>query len=744
METMNHLKLIPSTLLFTLICSSLTMAQMDTLELGTEHIAGNRQRLQGIPGSAHTLNQADLGRQNYTDIHRVLREIPGVDVMEEEGYGNRPSIGIRGTSIERNGKIVVMEDGILAAPAPYAAPAAYYFPTVGRIHAVEVRKGSSQVPYGPGTTGGALNLVSTRIPQKTSGQVTLTTGQDGLQRAHAWAGGNHGILGWLLETHQHSVDGFKRLPEPADYHSNLQNNNTGFARTDNLLKIRLRAPANMGPHQELEAKFGVHSELANETYLGLTRDDFDANPYHRYAASAKDRLTVEQQQVSLRYRIQPTQNLNLTMRIYRTGVHRNWYKLDRVQSTGLSTILDNEAANLRSMQIIRGANSDSANIELKANNRKYQTMGAQISSEWTVQTGPVRHLLEKGLRLHTDSEDRFQWVDFYEMIDSTLSLQRAGTPGTAENRIGSASALAFHVQDAMSFGNVSVTPGLRLEHISYLHEDWGSSDPQRANSPTKREASTTVVVWGLGSSYFVSPELTIFGGVHRGFQPPGPAANDSSEAERSINMELGTRAQKSSLRTEATVFMNSYQNLLGKESAAGGGASTGELFNGGEALVFGVELSAGVNIMEKLIPASRLALPLRGNYTFTQGEFRSDFESSYRSWGSVRKGHELPYLPRHRFMVGGGAEYGDWSLDLVATYVGVMRARAGSESIDYRQNPGDYTTIDAQVAWQLHESLQVFGGGKNLTNTEGVASRIPAGFRPIMPRTLQVGARASF
>lgn len=58
----------------------------------------------------------------------------------------------------------------LAAPAPYSAPAAYYFPNVARMEAVEVLKGSSQVQYGPFTTGGAINLVSTPIPNNLSGK----------------------------------------------------------------------------------------------------------------------------------------------------------------------------------------------------------------------------------------------------------------------------------------------------------------------------------------------------------------------------------------------------------------------------------------------------------------------------------------------------------------------------------------------------------------------------------------------
>lgn len=126
--------------------------QLQEIVVSSQQILGSKFKARNRTGSAYYISPEEIRRLGYTDINRMLKAVPGVNMYEEDGFGLRPNISLRGTKAERSERISIMEDGVLAAPAPYSAPAAYYFPNVARMEAIEVLKGSSQVQYGPFTT----------------------------------------------------------------------------------------------------------------------------------------------------------------------------------------------------------------------------------------------------------------------------------------------------------------------------------------------------------------------------------------------------------------------------------------------------------------------------------------------------------------------------------------------------------------------------------------------------------------
>ncbi len=696
-------------------------------------VIGDADRVREIPGSAHFLSLADLERQSqaFDDINRMLRQLPGVNIQEEEGFGLRPNIGLRGSGSERSAKITLMEDGVLIAPAPYAAPAAYYFPTAGRMEAIEVRKGSSQVKYGPRTTGGAINLMSTSIPRQFDVRARLVAGAFGTARALLDVGGSGERHGWLLETYQIRSNGFKELDGGGD---------TGYDLHDYLAKFRLNTDANARVYQDLEVKLGLTRQTSHETYLGLTDADFRANPLRRYAASQQDVFRSDHQQYQLRHFAALAPSLDVTTVIYRNDFARNWYKLQGINGVGLTEMFDDPAEFAGELAIAKGADSDADALKVRANNRDYYGQGVQSVVGWRPETGALSNQFELGIRYHVDAEDRFQHEDGYRMLDGRMALTSSGAPGSQSNRVNEASAWAVFVQDQISWGRWAITPGVRFEAIALTRTDYASDDPGRSSPTRVRTNQVDVAVPGIGVSYDASAELQVFGGVHRGFAPPGPGTSEFTEAEQSVNYELGVRYDRHALSLDVVGFFNAYSNLLGVDTLASGGRGTGDLFNGGAVNVAGLEASARF----ELVPTAGWVAPLYATYTYTDGTFQHSFSSDYGPWGEVEVGDKLPYLSEHQLSAGIGVVQGRWNIDLQATYSSAMRTEASQGPIDPRRSTDAFLVWDLSANFRVADSVVLYAAVENLTDNLYIVARRPAGSRPGLPRTALVGARLDF
>ena len=155
-----------------------------------------------------------------------------------------------------------MEDGILIAPAPYSAPAAYYFPTIGRMQAVEVLKGSSQIQYGPNTTGGAINMISSQIPDKFSGRASIAAGNYDSRNTQLVIGDSYKNFGFVTDYFNYNSDGFKNLDGGG---------NTGFDKSDYSAKFRVNSNLDAKTYQSITFKIQYSEEEANENLFGIDR-----------------------------------------------------------------------------------------------------------------------------------------------------------------------------------------------------------------------------------------------------------------------------------------------------------------------------------------------------------------------------------------------------------------------------------------------------------------------------------------
>jgi Fe(3+) dicitrate transport protein len=698
-------------------------------------MVGGAKGLMEIPGAAHYIGPKELDKFSYTDINRVLRAIPGMNIQEEDGFGLRPNIGMRGTGVERTSKIAIMEDGILMAPAPYTAPAAYFFPRMGRMQGVEVRKGSSQIKYGPFTTGGAINLISTQIPSEFGGRVQLMGGSFGTRTTHAFIGDSFEQVGYVVETFQAVSDGFKELDNGGP---------TGFNSQDYVAKIRVNTKADAKIYQALTLKLGQSNEISDETYLGLTESDFRVNPFRRYAASQMDKMTTRQNQVVLRHVVRPAKFLDITTSVYRTEFSRNWYKVDQVGGAGITAILDNPDNFASQFAIVTGGNSADNALRVRANNRSYYSRGLQSVFGFNFASGSVSHDIEAGIRIHRDGMDRFQWDDRYRMTEGTMFLTAKGIPGTQDNRVETADAYSTFLQYSLKWNKWTLIPGFRYENVHMQSVNYGGANVNRDPSlETITRAENKVGIWipGVSVDYRVSPSLNTFFGVHKGFSPPGSRVG--TLPEESINYELGSRWASDRIYSQAVIFLNNYANLLGVDLAAAGGGGTTDQFNGGAALTYGLELEFYYNLFTDY--ANTWSVPLGLVYTYTQGTFENTFETSFPDWGPVvNKGDKIPYLAEHQVALSLSFEHKKFNINLNGRFISEMRTVAGTGGIEVGTGVDAVRVLDVSTNYHVSKKISLFGSVNNVTNEVYSVARRPAGLRPGMPRSLMLGLKANF
>lgn len=698
-------------------------------------------------GSGAYIDNRTLALLNQPNINHVLRLVPGVNIRDEEGFGLRPNIGLRGTAVNRSAKITLMEDGILIAPAPYSDPSAYYFPTFARMHGVEVLKGSSQIKYGPYTIGGAINLLSTPIPNNFKGYVQLAYGSFGTNMQRIWVGDSRRNFDYLLEINRLASRGFKQLDGGG---------NTGFDRRDIVGKFRWHTLPESRISQSVTLKLIQASELGNESYLGLTYEDYKANPLRRYAATQKDVLNLTHQHISLSHVIIPFRNVSVNTKAYYSGTFRDWSRVNTINGTALNTILANPAGNRTTYEIMTGAANGS--IEYRSAARTFYSRGLETQVQYSLNLGPISSRLQAGLRYHEDQADRLATQFEYTMKNRIMVLTAAGVTGDRENQIRNAGSTATFLHGHFTYKNLNITPGIRYEDIRFKIRNYGNNDPARLGLEMKSAVnSMRIMIPGIGLNYKINTLMDVYAGIHKGFSPPGmPSLStglEQARPETAVNYELGYRLEQKRLRLDVSGFLSNYHNILGSDNVSGGGAGTGNMFNAGNAVIQGVEFSFSSDIYSGISKSGIWKIPFQLMYTFTDARFKDSFNNADGDWGTgmVYNNFIIPFIPAHALTLNVGLEHKKLTATFSARYIGTSRTKPGKDALriptettaynDVNSIPA-FLMIDFSANYRMSGNFSFYGTLNNLTNNRSMVANLPNGYRPNMPLALMLGLKA--
>lgn len=566
-----------------------------------------------IPGSVESIDARTLEISRPFNFNEALRKAPGVYTRDEEGFGLRPSISIRGLDPNRSAKVLLLEDGVPLGHAPYGDTDAYYHPPIERYNGIEILKGSSQIAHGPNTLSGAINYLTPAPPEKFSGSLTLIGGNrnyfNGYGSLGASFGKGAGETGVLFDFLRKQGQGARE--------------NMRFGLNDVLVKTVTKL--NERGTQTLGFKFNYYGEDSNVTYSGLTLAEFTANP--RANPFRNDFFYGDRFGGSALYTNALNSKIVLTTALYVSNFKRDWWR---------------QSSNSDQRPNRRGFNGCTGLAELntlcgnEGRLRDYDTFGIDPRLKISSRAGET----DLGFRYHRETQNRIQ-----QNNDTLGPNGRGGV--TVEDNQRKNSAVSGYIQHRFLFGKLAFTPGVRIEHVNIERTN-------RLGTPVTGKTDVTEVIPGIGVAYSPFSRLTIFAGVHRGFSPPRPAdiINNTTggvielDPELSWNYEVGFRSLPArGLRLSATFFRLDYENQIVPANLSGGVGST--LTSAGETLHQGLEFDGRWDSGVTFNSAHNFYV--RTAYTFIgTAEYRGTRFSNVGGFSATSiTGNRLIYSPKH-------------------------------------------------------------------------------------------------
>lgn len=683
--------------------------------------------LKTLPGTYSKISPLNLRQIDPLTSNEILRKVPGLNIVDEEGVGLRVNIGIRGLDPDRSRNVLILEDGLPISLNPYGEPEMYYSPSIDRMSGVEILKGSGQIRFGPQTIGGVVNFVTADPPATPTTNVRLRGGTGNFFSGFASHGNTVGNAGYIINVLH------KRAEEVGP---------TQFELTDINAKFKL----DINAKNRIGLKLGFYDEVSNSTYIGLTQTMFDMGGLDFVRMAPDDLLPIRRYSASLTHEYDMSSDIQLKTTAFGYTTTRNW----RRQDFSFNENVGNQTGVVWGDPTVPNG---AIYMQNSTGNRNRQFEVAGIEPVVSI-TSPVfdrPNDLQFGVRYLFERA-------YEQFVIGAKSDASAGA--IRDNEVRTGQALSAFIQNKIEISpKFGISAGLRIENYDYEREILRgryaiNGQTQVRDTSVLAASNTFAFIPGIGIAYLAGTQTTLFGGVHRGFAPPRIKDAITSDgfamdldAELSTNYELGLRnTLLTGIEANLTIFFMDFENQIIPVSLSSGNLNATGLANGGRTRHSGVEL--GLDMDFGILLKSKHNIRLDMATTYVDSRYSAD--RFLGPEGTNVRGNKLPYAPEWTFWAGLNVELdfglgfnfnstfvGDQFTDELNTTIASANGRTGQ--IDSR------TVFDAGIYYRLKKHNLTFRiNGKNLTDARYIASRRPQGIRVGLPRFITGGIDLSF
>ncbi|HBM50099.1 MAG TPA: hypothetical protein DD385_08155 [Marinobacter sp.] len=660
--------------------------------------------VEGMPGAASVLTRDQIDVYKPYTLHDALDFVPGVRTIDDDVLGRRSGIGVRGAPPRRSRKVLLLEDGTPINNSAYLDSGAHYTPPLERLERVEVYKGAGQIVHGPLNNNGIVNfrnLKPTPVPETV---IEVGVGNQDTIQQHIHHRRTEGDVGMVFSYTGKRADGTFDVEEQQydDFYTGLEwqvNERNQLAASVTYLRER--------------------SDGYDEANLSLQEYRDAPRNKSRFDEGREDNnISVNYLKYDLTHNLQVTDDVSVSSKVFFTDLDR-----PRFQTRGT-------------------APADGGVME--GRDRRYENLGVESRLEWAnIEALGLTHRIQTGVRYENHNfEDRRPVGLPGEKLDEGNRgrlLAVSGEDGyTRDGRLVEydAEAVSGYIQNSMSFGDWTVTPGLRYETYNQYKDTVfrpGSSD-----EGVREKDSNSLFLPGISLLYTGFAQSEIYAGIHRGYAPASARSDEFPlTPETGVNSQLGVRTSAiKGVSLDAAVFHNRIKDTLIRDDVDEFGDAL--FVNAADSRIIGVDVGARIDSSAFYLADYNLFAEAALNYTdarFTTGPLDDN---------------RVPEIPTRAgsFTVGMDHMAG-WHLSATVSHLGsfysdIENTRELTSDGEAGKVPSR-TLFSARASYKLPTTTDatLWVQGRNLSDKLYI-SDVQDGIRPGAPRTVVAGATVRF
>jgi Fe(3+) dicitrate transport protein len=632
-----------------------------------------------------------LPKVQANNYRQALAFTPGLLFSEE----TTPlvSLGYRGVGEPHRMQFLqVLKDGIPIHADPFGYPEAYYTPPLDVVDRIEFIRGGGSLMYGA-QPAGVLNYVTHEPPRDRplSFRTQHIFGTDNLYSNYTSLSGTSGNTGYYGYYNHRQADGFRE--ENSDYQLD-----GGLIKLMQQFSEDTRMVLTLDLYEEEHGEPGGLSVADAAATPAKTNRRFDRLQVRRYAVSA-----------DLQHRIQAGTELSVK-------TWAGYYdRLSFRQKLDAAT----QGTNVFGVAPLGSKNA----IE----RQEFYSLGFEprLRHNWDWAGGT--HTLAGGIQLYGMSSPRQEREG--HRADARTGVLKVDIDRTV--LYGAAFA-----ENKFTFGNLSVTPGVRFEAIDQELER-NSVGGSVSSGVDKRDYQP---LFGLGVAYDLPKEQQFYANVSQSYRAtifsesivaaPGLTATNADPG-LGWNYEVGFRGRPWSWMTyDTSVFLIDLDNRFG--------VANDRLTSVGRSINYGWDAALQVDVIGVAGQAmgedwvSRYgSLNLYGSLTLLEA----------RLYGGPNNGGTPQYAPARMLRTGLVYGFRKLKVSFLGTFMGEHNARDDA-------NPNfavpAYQTWDLTAEIPVSEQLTIMAGINNLFDEEYYARVRADGIDPAYGRNVYVGASLQF